>query len=277
MVIPKNFRFGDAVLQKRPIDFFKMESDERKFIQILDLDSAIAASLHYIKGIGAFYCWTTQDEDGITSYGDCCNLMKSHGLQDKASDKFIVPIVIYGSKDGKTITKDVEFKMLQLSWTEYKELYNTVEDTGIPFSDVKKHILRARGEETGVGQYKRVAPKFTVSQVRSLLADPDVRAGAVEFLAKFRELGKDCIAKTINKDQLVKQIASLTLASAPEAHEEPRPFEPDRVVPKVKEVIPQTQNVEVNELSDLALDEYGLDSIDLSSIIDDVPDFPSLD
>lgn len=274
MVIPKNFRFGDPVSQKRPIDMLKLEADERKFIQIIDLDSAIAESLHYIKGIGAFFCWTTQDEDGITTYGDCCNLMKESGLQEKASDKFIVPIIIYESKDGKTITKDVEFKMLQLTWTEYKELYNTVEDSGVPFEDVKKYVLRVRGEETGAGQYKRVAPKFTVSQIRSLLGDQEVRAKAVEFLSKFRELGRDCVAKTITKEQLVKQISSLTLTSAPEAHEVKE--EVKTVVPKVKEEVP-VQNIEVNEISDLALDEYGLDSIDLGSIIDEIPDFPPLE
>lgn len=206
----KGFKFGDAPTEKPSIDKFKLEVDEVKYITILDTDDIFVSQTHFLLPMGQFHCWRTEDEDGVHK-GSCCKIMEDlheKGIAKNAfpTNRLVLPIAVFRVKaDGKTVdTGSVSFSRLELTNDDYKDLIGAINDEeDIEIDNITKHLIRVRGEESGKGQYKRVAPKFKPRSTKTpLLADPDLKALAKDFLAKYRELISDVMGKTIDEDKL---------------------------------------------------------------------------
>ena len=104
MSFGKNFRFGDKPTSTL-IEKFKIDDEEVKFITILDVDDAIQAQLHFMKPLGSFHCWRTEDEDGIVQKGSCCRLLEElndENISGFPTQRLVLPVVILRATDSKS-------------------------------------------------------------------------------------------------------------------------------------------------------------------------------
>ena len=230
----KGFRFGDAPTERPSIEKFKISEDEVKFITILDTDALEVSATHYLPGVGYFHCHRTEDSDGVVEKGFCCKIMEDlyeKGLINNSfpSQRATLPIIVFGTKtvDGrkKIDHTNTSFARLELTNSDYKELIGSITDEeDIEIEDITKYVIRVRGEETGKGQYKRIAPKFKPQTVKSpVLSDAKLKEEVKDFLAKYHELIHSILGKDFDEAKLSKISDSIISNSkAPnEEYEEP--------------------------------------------------------
>lgn len=239
MAFGKNFKFGDATSKRSIIEKLKLQAEEIKFIQILDVDAGIRTITHFLKGVGSFHCWREEDDEGnIVGFGECCNLMETLKQNGKfAAERFSIPIMAYSvSPDGKKPAFPVTFYRLEFTEEEYKNLIEEVEVLGIDnIADIKNYILRVKGTEKGKGEYKRISPTIKIINSGKITIPQEVNNQIVDFLNLYKDNIKDCIAKTIDSEKLNKMVVNLVQQVQPQAQL------PQQIQQPQQQVQPQVQ------------------------------------
>lgn len=276
MAFGKGFKFGDTPTSTL-IDKFKLEDGEVKFITILDVANVIVAQLHFLKPLGSFHCWRTEDEDGIVQKGSCCKMLENLNddeIKGYPSQKLVLPIAIFRAKDNKTFdTESISFARLELNQDSYKELLGSLSDEDIDPMDITKCVIRVRGEEKGKGQYKSIAPKFRVRPDKSpILTSNNLKEQTKDFLARYGELIESSLGKVITEEKLVKVIEQRKLEEG-EVTGTSAIDEEEVIVAEVEDAegisTSAPKSTAKANVSDMSVDVSFDESIDLSSILDD--------
>lgn len=255
----KDFKFGDAAKTGSLIEQIKLVEDEIKFISILSVDEAIVAKTHFMMPLGRFYCWRTEDEDGIIQKGSCCTTMAELGKSEYAQERLVVPVVVYTTVDKRTFQEPVTFGRLEISADEYKQLLSVLDDEDIPAEDTPKHVFRIKGTSVGKGQFTRISPEFKYMNTKSLaLTNESVKLQAKDFLVKYKELIRDCVGKTIDEAKL----QTLALQAKTEQGEITTQTNPNADKPAT----PELPSVEVPDI------ELEGDSFDVGDVLADLGD-----
>jgi len=280
-MLKKKVKFGESV-QSNIIPRLTLADREVKFISILDIERFCEANLHYLKQVGAFHCWRTEDEDGIITEGSCCKIMEqiSDDAKGYPSIKYILPVAVYTTKGNNEYDVPLTYCRLELGKKDYNQLLREIEDEGIDFEDITKCVIRVRGVEDGAGQFKRVAPEFKIkSEKNPLMQDNIIKKEVSDFLIRWDELIETSLGKVLDEEKLSRIVKNLKIeegeiTNQPERESKPEPELRDDL--DVRGKVEATISSKSKEENFEPIDEVSLDSLedtfedfDLSDIIDD--------
>lgn len=281
-MLKKKVKFGESV-QSSIIPRLKLMDREVKFISILDIERFCEANLHYLKQVGAFHCWRAEDGDGIVTEGSCCKIMEEVSDDGKSypSVKYILPVAVYTTKGNNDYGVPLTYYRLELSKKDYNQFLREIEDEGIDFEDITKCVIRVRGVEDGVGQFKRVAPEFKIkSEKNPLMQDNIIKKEVSDFLIRWDELIETSLGKVLDEEKLLRIVKNLKIEEGEITNQLKRESKPEPELRKDSDVHGKAEATTVSSKSKeenfKPVDEVNLDSLentfedfDLSDIIDD--------